>query len=173
MIELSVEQNQLTALGLRLKAEAGSAKLRLELVKNLRIAVAPAVQEIKSGALQIKRAESSAKRPTKKAPVAESAVSLGAAIARGITTQVRLTSGTRRAAGVAIKAKKSGMPRNFPNAPKRINAKSFRHKVYGRDRWVQQVGAPGYFDDPLRRDHALYRAACIKAMEATAARLDK
>jgi hypothetical protein len=172
-MELSVEQSQLTALGLRLEAEADGAKLRLELVKNLRIAVAPAVRQIKAGALEIKRADSVAKRPTKKAPVEESSISLGAAIARGITTQVRLTSGARRAAGVAVKAKKSGMPRNFPNAPKRINAAKFRHRVYGHDRWVDQVGAPGYFDDPLRRDHALYRAACIKAMEATAARLDK
>lgn len=170
MAQLSVEQSQLTALGKRLGAEADGAKLRLELVRNLRIAVAPAVGQIKSGALQIKRADSVAKKSTKKHPVAESSISLGAAIARGVTTQIRLTG---RAAGVAVKAKKSGMPRNFPNAPKRINAKKFRHRVYGRDVWVDQVGNPGYFDDPLRRDHALYRAACIKAMEATAARLDK
>jgi hypothetical protein len=170
MVQISVEQSQLTALGKRFAAEADGAKLRLELIRNLRIAVTPAVEQIKAGALQIKRAESVAKRPTKKAPIAESSISLGAAIARGVTTQVRLTG---RAAGVAVKAKKSGMPRNFPNAPKRINAAKFRHRVYGRDRWVDQVGAPGYFDDPLRRDHALYRAACIKAMEATAARLNK
>jgi len=173
MAQLSVEQSQLTALGKRFAAEADGAKLRLELIRNLRIAVAPAVEQIKSGAMQIKRAGSVAKRPTKKNPVPESSISLGAAIARGVSTQVRLTSGARKAAGVAVKARKSGMPRNFPNAPKRINAKKFRHRVYGRDRWVDQVGAPGFFDDPLRRDHALYRLACIKAMEATAARLDK
>lgn len=169
-IELSVEQNKLTTLVARLAKEADGARLRLELVRNLRVAVAPAVEEIKSGAMQIKRGTSDSSRPSKKNQVEDSAVSLGAAIARGITTQVRMKG---RAAGVAVKAKKAGMPRNFANAPKRINAKKFRHPVFGHDRWVDQVGAPGFFDNPLQRDRLAYRAACVKAMEDMAARIAK
>lgn len=170
MIEISVEQGQLVKLAERLSQEADGVKLRRELARNLRTAVAPAVAEIKAGALQIKRAESVAKRPTKKAPVAESAISLGAAIARGIGAQTRMKG---RSAGVSVKARKTGMPRGFVNAPKRIDAPSFRHPVFGHDRWVGQVGEPGFFDDPLRRDRERYRAACVKAMKDMADRITR
>lgn len=169
-IELSVQQSKLAELAVRLAKEADGAKLRLELARNLRAAVAPAVSEIKSGAMQIKRGSSDGSRPSKRNQVADSAVSLGAAIARGVTTQVRMKG---RMAGVAVKAKKTGMPRGFVNAPKRINAQKFRHPVYGHDRWVEQVGAPGFFDKPLQRDRLAYRAACVKAMEDMAARIAK
>lgn len=170
MIELSVQQGRLAELGVLLAAEADGMKLKLELARNLRAAVAPAVEQIKSGAMQIQRGTSNASRPTKKNPVEDSSISLGAAIARGIGTQVRMKG---RSAGVSVKAKKAGMPRNFPNAPKRINAQQFRHPVYKTGTWVDQVGAPGFFDDPLQKDRLAYRAACIRAMEDMAARIAK
>lgn len=170
MIELSVQQSQLTELALRLAKEADGAKLRLELARNLRLAVAPAVADIKSGAMQIKRSGSEARRPTKKNPVEDSSISLGAAIARGIGVQTRMKG---RSAGVSVKARKAGMPRGFVNAPKRINAAKFRHPVYRKTTWVEQVGAPGFFDNPLRKGRLVYRAACIKAMEDMAARIAK
>jgi hypothetical protein len=170
VIQLSVQQSQLAELGARLAKDADGKRLRLELARNLRLAVAPAVSQIKSGAMQIKRGSSVAKRSTSKHPVADSAVSLGAAIARGIGVQVRMKG---RAAGVSVKARKSGMPRSFPNAPKRINAAKFRHPVFRKTTWVEQVGAPGFFDKPLQRDRLAYRAACIKAMEDMAARIAK
>lgn len=170
MIEMSVGQDQLVALNARLLKEADGGKLKRELARNLRLAVAPAVAEIKAGALKIKRAGSVAKRPTKKHPVEGSAISLGAAIARGIGVQTRMRG---RSAGVSVKAKKAGMPRGFANAPKRINAVKFRHPVFGQDRWVDQVGAPGFFDNPLHRDRGRYRAACIKAMDDMAARISR
>jgi hypothetical protein len=83
--------------------------------------------------------------------------------------QTRLTG---RVAGVRVRATKKGMPRNFANAPKRINAKQFRHQVFGKG-WVTQIGAPGFFDDPLRRDHVKYRLACRTAMDEMAAKLAK
>ena len=169
-VELSIQQSQLAELAVRLAREADGAKLRLELARNLRAAVAPAVAEIKSGALQIKRSTSEGRRPTKKNPVEDSAVSLGAAIARGIGVQTRMKS---RSAGVSIKARKSGMPRGFTNAPKRINAAKFRHPVFRKTTWVEQVGAPGFFDNPLQHGRLVYRAACVKAMEDMAARIAK
>lgn len=169
-VEITVEQNRLVEIAARLAKEADGARLRLELARNLRIAVAPAVEEVKAGAQRIKRSSSDGSRPSKKNVVADSAVSLGAAIARGITTQVRMKG---RAAGVSVKAKKTGMPRGFVNAPKRINAQKFRHPVFGRGTWVEQVGNPGFFDTPLHRDQVAYRAACVKAMEDMAARIAK
>lgn len=168
MIELSVEQSQIAELGRRLAKESDGAKLKLELARNLRKAVEPAVRDIKTGALRIKRSGSDARRPTKKKPVPESSISLGAAIARGIGTQVRMKG---RAAGVSVRAKKAGMPRGFTNAPKRINAAKFRHPVYGTGKWVDQVGAPGFFDDPLKKGRLAYRAACVRAMDDMAARI--
>lgn len=170
MIELSVEQIGLKELGERLAKDADGVKLKLELARNLRAAVAPAVAAIKTGAMQIQRGSSNASRPTRKNPVEDSSVSLGAAIARGIGTSVRMKG---RSAGVSVKAKKAGMPRNFPNAPKRINAAKFRHPVYKTGTWVDQVGAPGFFDDPLQKDRLAYRAACVRAMEDMAARIAK
>jgi hypothetical protein len=170
VIELSIQQSQLAELAARLAKEADGAKLRRDLARNLRLAVAPAVAEIKSGAMQIKRADSEARRPSKKHPVEDSAVSLGAAIARGIGVSVRMKG---RATGVSVKAKKSGMPRGFSNAPKRINAAKFRHPVFRKTTWVEQVGAPGFFDNPLQHDRLAYRAACIKAMEDMATRIAK
>lgn len=170
MIQLSVQQSQLAELAARLAKEADGRRLRLELARNLRAAVAPAVAEVKSGAMQIKRSESNGARPTRKNPVADSDISLGAAIARGVTAQVRMKG---RSAGVSVKAKKSGMPRGFVNAPKRINAQKFRHPVFRKTTWVEQVGAPGFFDTPLHRDRLAYRAACVKAMEDMANRIAK
>jgi hypothetical protein len=169
MIEISVEQSQLTALTARLAHEADGKRLRLELAANLRAAVAPAVSEIKAGAQNIKRGSSSAKRSTKKHPVAESDISIGAAIARGTSARTRLSG---RMAGVSVRIGKSGMPRGFRNAPKRFNAPKFRHPVYGnREVWVSQVGAPGFFDIPLYRGRPVYRAACVKAMDDMSRRI--
>jgi hypothetical protein len=169
VIEMTVEQGKLTELAARLALEADGKRLRLQLAASLRAAVAPAVSEIKAGAMTIKRGSSVAVS-LKKHKGPESEVSLGAAIAAGIGVQTRMRG---RMAGVAVKARKKGMPRGFVNAPKRMNAKSFRHPVYGRGGWATQVGAPGFFDKPLHQDRAKYRAACVAAMDAMAARIAK
>lgn len=170
MIELSVQQSKLVELGVKLAKEADGKLLKLELARNLRAAVQPAVDEIKTGALQIKRGSSEGRRPTKKAPVAESSISLGAAIARGVGVSVRMSGS---ASGVTVKAKKSGMPRGFVNAPKRMNAQKFRHPVYARGGWAEQVGAPGFFDNPLQKGRDAYREACVLAMAHMAERIAK
>lgn len=164
-IEISVEQNALARVALRLKSEEGGAILRRELIADLRAAVAPAVEQVKGTARGI--ASSPRAAHTKKSIAGGEATSLGDAMARGVGTQVRLTG---KAVGVSVKAKKTGMPRDFINAPKRFNATSFRRRVYGRA-WVEQVGRPGWFDDPLHADIATYRAACVAAVERMARRI--
>lgn len=162
-IEISVEQTDLTRIALRLKELEGDAhntnRLRASLIRNLRTAVAPAVSEVKSGAAAISHGGGSGR------PWGGDTSSLGAAIAAGIGTQVRLT-GPR--VGVKVRAAKKGMPRGFKNAPNRMNRPDFQHPVFGRRTWVTQVGNPQFFDGPLKRDKAAYRAACVAAMEEIA-----
>lgn len=166
-VGLSVEQKGLRELRDLIKAEEDGAQLRKELLAALRGVIAPAVDEIKSGAATGKRGGSIAK-PGKDYKGSASAVSISAAIARGVGTQVRLSGAM---VGVAVKASKRGMPRGFINAPKRFNAKQFKHKVFGRNVWVEQSGAPGFFDNPIAQRRADYRAAIIAVMEAMSARI--
>lgn len=129
-----------------LRYEQDGARLRRGLAGELRTAVAPAVAEAKGRIM----AMGSHGLPHKGEP-------LRAAVARRVTVQVRLTG---RAAGVRVRVPKKGMPRGFVNAPRRLNRAKWRHPVFGdRDRWVTQVGAPGWFDDPLRARRADYRRA--------------
>lgn len=168
-IGLSVEQNQLAALAVRLSAEADGKRLRRELAAGLRAAVRPAVQEVKASAVSVKRSTSVAKSVARhKGPEAE--VSLGAAVARGVGVQTRMQG---KRAGVTVRASKKGMPRGFRNAPKRLNSKGWRHPVFGGKTWVDQVGKPDFFDEPLRHRKEEYRLACILVMESMASRIAK
>lgn len=169
-LTLTVEQKELAALTARLAAAVDGKVLRLELAAKLRAAVAPAVAEVKGGAMAIHKSSANPKLREISSSGREVFSSLGAAIAQGIGVQTRLTG---RVAGVRVRATKKGMPRDFPNAPKRINAKQFRHRVFGRDVWVTQIGNPGFFDGPLHRDHVKYRLACRTAMDEMAAKLAK
>lgn len=91
---------------------------------------------------------------------------LRGAIAAGIHLSVDLGAGSGR---VSVIAPKYVAPRGFANAPKRYNQRrGWRHRVYGRDVWVVQVGAPGWFDDTLRVDREKYRVAVRRALEDTA-----
>lgn len=78
-----------------------------------------------------------------------------------------------RSAGARIIAHKSGLPRRFANAPKRTNAPSWRRRVFGRDVWVQQIGAPKWFDEPIEAHGARYRAAARRVLDDVAQRIDR
>lgn len=167
-VTFTVEQQQLTALSARLALEADGKRLKLELARNLRAAVAPAVSEIKATVSALHRSAASARLREISHQGTEVLSSIGAAIAAGVSARARMTG---RSAGVVVRASKKGMPRKFYNAPKRMNAQSFRHKVFGRDVWVTQVGSPGFFDKPLHRDRVKYRVAIKVAMDEMAARI--
>jgi len=89
------------------------------------------------------------------------------AIAHNIVMHIE----TGSKASASIRVLKHGMPRDFWNAPKRFNQRRWRHKVYGRDVWVSQVGAPGWFDDTLRRNRQRYRVAARRALANMAERI--
>ncbi|GIH69440.1 hypothetical protein [Sphaerimonospora thailandensis] len=158
MIELSADQEALQALGRALKQEADGKALRRDLLKELKKPLAPAIAEIKSGLMSI----GSGGLPSEGEP-------LRASVGRKIRAEAKLSGfGT----GVRVKARRTPAVRGFANAPKRLNSrKGWRHRVYGRDVWVQQVGKPGYFDDPLRGRKAQFRTAVLQAMNDMAARI--
>jgi hypothetical protein len=158
MIEMSADTAALKALGRALGEEADGKKLRRDLAKEMRAALAPAVAEAQSGIKSM---------PSRGLP--HTGPPLRAAIARQIKAEARLSG---RSTGARVKARKKSMPRGFANAPKRTNSqKGWRRQIFGRGVWVEQRGRPGWFDDPMQRNATQYRAAVLDAMEATAKRI--
>lgn len=158
MIKMSVDTEALKTLGKALGQEADGKKLRRDLAKNMRQALAPAVAEAKAGIMSM----SSGGLPHTGAP-------LRSAIARQVKAEARLTG---RSTGARVKVKKRSMPRGFLNAPKRTNShKGWRRQVYGRGVWVEQRGKPGWFDDPMKRSAPQARKAVLAAMNESARRI--
>jgi hypothetical protein len=155
---MEVSSPDLADLALAIRLEENGAVMRRELLRNLRAAVKPAVTEAKSSIMSMPSGG-----------LRQQGGSLRLAIARQVTTEVSLT--TKRAK-VRVKVRKRNMPRGFVNAPKATQlAKGWRHPVIGTDRWVSQIGKPGWFDHPLGSRRAQYRAAVQAAMQQTANRI--
>jgi hypothetical protein len=163
-VEIDVTRgvDSLKDLGKALKKEADGKAMRRDLIKRLKVPLAPAVAEIKSGLMSMGSSGPPAKGAAK--------TSLRAQVARKIRPEVKL-SGFR--AGVRVKASKTPAIRGFANAPKRLNSpKGWRRPVYGnRQVWVVQYGQPGYFDDPLLHRRDEFRTAVVAAMGETADRI--
>jgi hypothetical protein len=155
---IEVEPKSLAALVAALNKEADGEKLGWDLARNLAAAVSPAAGAAKSSILTM----SSPREVT-------DGVSLRSAVASRVAVEVRLGGSSP---GVAIKAGKVGMPRGFANAPKRLNSRhGWRHKVFGREVWVTQVGRPGWFDDTIARRKPAATKAARQALDAMAKRI--
>lgn len=154
-----VSADDLRDIATALKYEENGSRLRRQLAKELREAVAPAVADAKGRLMSM----GSSGRARHGEP-------LRRAVASRMQVQARLTG---KAAGVKVRARKSGMPRGFANAPKRLNRDGgWRHPVFGnRNVWVEQRGAPGWFDDPMQQRTAEYRAAVERAVKGMADRI--
>lgn len=172
-IRAEVSSPDLVDLAVAIKYEEDGAVMRREFLRNLRAAVAPAVTEAKSSIMSApagglrQHTDGSYHLGTKK----QAGGSMRKAIARQISTTVSLTS---RKAQVKVRVRKRNMPRNFNNAPKAWQlVGGWRHPVIGSnpERWVAQIGKPGWFDEPLRSHRAQYRAAVEEAMKHTADRI--
>lgn len=167
MIRTEVSSPDLMDLAVALKYEQNGAVMRRDMVRALRAAIKPAVAEAKTSIMSM---ESSGLKRNRAFATAHG-VSLRAAIAKQITTEV---SATQRSAKVKVKVRRRGMPRNFKNAPKAVSLpQGWRHPVIGTNgqRWVEQIGKPGWFDQPLRSHRQQYRAAVKAAVDATAVRI--
>ncbi|WP_433232407.1 hypothetical protein ACQP2H_10545 [Micromonospora sp. CA-248260] len=158
MIELSTDQKALQALGKALKQEADGKKLRRDLAREMRQALEPAKAEVRSSLMSMQ----SGGLPVDGPP-------LRTTVLKGLKAEARLSG---RSTGARLRIKRTPGVRGFANAPKRLNrANGWRHKVFGRDVWVQQEGQPGYFDRALKSNAAKYRKAVLEAMEKTARRI--
>jgi hypothetical protein len=173
MIRAEVTAPDLVDLAIAIKYEENGAVLRRDLMRALRTAVKPAVGAAKASIMAAPagglRQQSNGRWHLGSRKQAGG--SMRKAIARQVKTEVSLT---QRSAKVKVKVRKRNMPRGFRNAPKAWGLpKGWRHPVIGTDgtRWVQQIGKPGWFDEPLRSHRAQYRAAVEAAMQATADRI--
>ncbi len=157
-VDLEIRADDFRDLARALRREADGKALRRDMIRNLRAAVNPAVAEVRAAVRAL---------PSQGSP--RDGAQLRSAIAQQTRPYVRMSG---RSPGVSIKAKKSGMPRGFRNAPKRLNSKTgWRHPVWGKG-WVHQtVSRPGWFDDTLRGRRPKYKDAVSTAVEAMAQRL--
>ena len=158
-VELEVRADDFRLLARAMRQEADGKRLRRDMVRNLRVAVTPAVNEVRAAVRAL---------PSQSGP--RDGAALRQTVAQKVRPEVRLTG---RSPGVAIKAKKRGMPRGFANAPKRLNStRGWRHPVFKTGAWVHQVVTrPGWFDQTLKRRRTRYRVAVTGAVEQMARRI--
>lgn len=156
-VRIEADQASFNRVARAVHEESNGRRLRADLVEELDQAVTPAVQQV--------RAALSGMRSAGPPHAGES---IRAAVAAGIGSEIVLRG---RSAGVRVVARTDRMPRGFRHAPKRINAPHWRHQVFGRDVWVSQVGAPGFFDGTLAQYSGRARDAVQRAMERSVDRI--
>jgi hypothetical protein len=159
-VELTVDTAELQQFARMLANAAEPAKLRRQLAKELRGALQPAVAQAKSAIV------GGLSHTTQANP----SPALGPSIARNVKAEVRLSG---RVTGARVKVKKTRNVRGFPNAPKLTNRDGWRHRVYGKDIWVEQIGRPGWFDDALNDDAPKYRAAVMRVLQDWAQQMSR
>jgi len=158
VIELTVDTSQIKRLAARIRSEEASKQLRKDLIKDIRIAVTPAVSAVKAKLRAIPHES-----------IAHPSPALGSYLAARVRPQVKLSGWS---AGVRVRIGQTPNIRGFKLAARRLNSTHWRHKVFGREVWVeQQSPIPGYFDDTLNAGKDQYRAAVYTAIRRFAARL--
>jgi hypothetical protein len=158
MIQVEPDDASFRRVERALRTEADSGALGQDLAEEFHQALEPAVSEVRGAVLGM---------PTGGLPHAGEG--LRAAVASHIQTDIRVG---KRGGGALIRALKRGMPRGFVNAPKRLNARrGWRHQLWGRDQWAQQLGEPGWFDDTLARGRGRYLRAAAQALEKVSRRI--
>lgn len=153
-LEILTNTEKIAKLGKLLRAESNGTELRRDLIRNLRAAVQPGVEDV--------RAKLSA------LPSGVGTPALGGFLRARTRTQVRLAG---RDVGVRVRIGQTPTLRDFAMAARRLNAKSWRRRIFGRGWTVQVSPIPGFFDDTLygRRDE--YAAAVMAAVRKSARRL--
>lgn len=159
MIErVEVDKRQLARLVAALDAESDGKELGRDLTEELTHVVEPAVRAAQAAIMSMSSST-------------ELTPGLRSTVASHTHARVRLT-GQHPSVGIAVD--KTGMPRDFSNAPKRLNSrKGWRHNVFGRDVWVTQRGKPGWFDDTIAKFKPAAERAAGKALDNVAERIDR
>jgi hypothetical protein len=163
VIRTEVSSEDLADLAAAVRYEDDGKVLRRQLLQNLRKAVKPAADGAKASILSMPSGG-----------LRQPGGGLRRAIAKQVKTEVKLSG---KSAKVKVKVRRKDMPRGFKNAPKVVGqAGGWRHPSFpiskdGSRPWVRQVGKPDWFDGPMQRHRAEYRAAVKAAMDETAARI--
>lgn len=158
----------LRQIGKALAQEEQRGALRRELRTRIARALEPGVLEVKSQLRSIPAAGSmgvsaAAGKPAR-GTVSQPQPALSTYLAQRVKVQTKLSGSS---VGVAVRIQKTPNLRQFKNAARNLNKRSWRHRVYGGNRWVeQQSPIPGYFDDTLKRNKELYRQAVLEAIAA-------
>lgn len=155
----SVEAEAMRQLGQAFRRVADGKVLRKELTKNIRDAVAPGVEAVKSVLLAIPHNSIASPSPR-----------LSTYLAARVKVDVKYSG---QSTGVRVRIGQTPQLRNFRLAAKYLNKSSWRHPVFGnKNVWVtQQSHTPGYFDDTLAENRDKYRDAVVDAIGAMARRL--
>lgn len=149
--ELSVDQRMLVGLRAAMRAEEDGAQLKKELIASFKVALQPGIDQAKSKLSAIPHHGSAIPTP-----------GLGAYLAPRVKASVRLSG---RSVGVSVRMPQTPGLRKFGKAARWLNRGKWRHKVFGREVWVeQQSPIPGFFDDAFREDREKYRLACIESV---------
>lgn len=177
-VEVSVDQQALQALTRALNQEDDGKKLRRDLAKNIRQALDPAVDDIKSALMSFGHSGLPAVGG-----------GLGEAIAKGVRAEARLSG---QSTGARIRMRRTPGIRGFTHAPRRLNSpKGWRHPVFGNretwvslrkgkgsrstggegETWVHQMGIPGFFDKSVDKRRDELHDAVLQAMEDMAERI--
>lgn len=146
----TLEQKSLYVLGERISAASNPAKLKRSFGAGLKEAIAPALPVIQAEVMAMGGG-------------IVSEPPLRAAVAGALKTNVRYTGD---APGVRVFIGRTGMPRGFTMAARRINRGEWTHPVYNRPNSdVIQRGKRGFFDDPLQARRDELRKAIERALE--------
>lgn len=140
-------------------AEADGREWANDLARELHTILEPAVYEVRSALMGM----STSGLPHAGEPLRQ-------AVAANVEALARFDG---RRPGARIRAKETKTVRNFATAPRRLNSRrGWRHPVFGNDeRWTNQIGAPGWFDDTLRRLRPRLRRAAEAALRDRARRI--
>lgn len=158
-VEIRPDPESFRRVAAALSKEADGKEYRAELRADLREALEPGVGAVRSAVLGMDSAG-----------LPHEGAGLRQAVAAGVKTSIRLSG---KSPGARIKVGKRAVPR-FPNAARRLNARKWRHPLFGSpDYWVDQTGAPGWFDDTLRRLRPALAAAVSKALDKRAQRITR
>lgn len=153
---LSVEQDKLESLMLRIAEETDARQLKRDLSEQLQQAVEPALPIIR-GELMAMGGAVTASPP------------LRATVAAGLKTKVRSSGASP---GVRVSIGRKGMPRGFEDAARRINQGAWLHPIFGRPgSAITQIGAVDFFDRPLQNRREELRKAVEQALDDMAARI--
>lgn len=157
MIELSVDQRRLVALGTLLKGEAEKRLLLKGLRAAIKEAASPGVAQVQAKLRAM---------PSR----GEAKPAIGSYLATRVKVSTRLTG---RSSGVRIRIGATSSLRGFKWAARRFNHQHWRHQVFGKGEVVQISPIPEYFDETLFAQRGKYHAAVIAAIEAYAASIGK